>query len=140
MTLEELTGRVRTGVPLAGVLGLEVLAASADAATLRMPPSDLSLRPGPSVSGPALMTLADAAVWVPELVARGGADETRTAVMTTTFLRPPGAKGVIAEVEVVRRGRTALYAEVWMRAEGSDKPCAHVTTTWLRAAPVSGDA
>lgn len=131
---------MRTGVPLAGALGLEVIAASASRATVRMPPSDLSLRPGPSVSGPALMTLADAAVWVPLLVATGGADDTRTAVMTTTFLRPPGANGVIAEVEVVRHGRTAVYAEVWMRAEGSEKPCAHVTTTWLRAAKDGGEA
>ncbi len=133
MTLEDLTRRVRTGVPLAGVLGLEVLAASPTAATVRMPASDLSLRPGPSVSGPAMMTLADAAVWVPLLVATGDADDTRTAVMTTTFLRPPGAAAIVAEVEVVRHGRTAVYAEVWMRAEGADKPCAHVVTTWLRA-------
>lgn len=138
MTLEDLTERVRTGVPLAGALGLEVLAATGNAATVRMPPSDLSLRPGPSVSGPAMMTLADAAAWVPMLVATGGVDDTRTAVMTTTFLRPPGATGIIAEVEVVRHGRTATYAEVWMRAEGSEKPCAHVVTTWLRAAGGGG--
>ena len=134
MTLEELTARVREGVPLAGALEIEVLRADAGSALLRMPPSPLSLRPGGTASGPALMTLADVGIWVPLLVATGGADSTRTAQLGISFLRPAGAAGVLAEVRVVRQGRTGVYAEVWMRAEGEEKPCAHATSTWLRAA------
>ena len=132
MTPEELTGRVREGVPLAGALGIEVVRANAASALLRLPPSPLSLRPGGTASGPALMTLADVAIWVPELVATGGGDPTRTANLSIAFLRPAGDRGVLAEVRIVRRGRSGLYAEVWMRAEGEEKPCAHVTSTWLR--------
>ncbi|WP_198380323.1 PaaI family thioesterase [Roseomonas sp. KE2513] len=133
MTLEELTARVREGVPLAGALGIEVLRADAGSALLRMPPSSLSLRPGGTASGPALMTLADVGIWVPLLVATGGADSTRTAQLGISFLRPAGAAGVLAEVRVVRQGRTSVYAEVWMRAEAQEKPCAHATATWMRA-------
>ncbi len=122
-------------MPLAAALGIEVLRADADTALLRLPPSDLSLRPGRTASGPALMTLADVAIWVPELVARGGADLTRTAGLQIAFLRPAGDRGVLADVRIVRRGRTSLYAEVWMRAEGEDRPCAHATSQWLVAPP-----
>jgi len=131
--LAELTARVREGVPLAGALGIEVLRADATSAEVRLPPSALSLRPGGTASGPALMTLADVAIWVPLLVATGGADDTRTAQLQVAFLRPAGNRGVVAEVRIVRQGRTSLYAEVWMRAAGEEKPCAHVTSTWLRA-------
>ncbi|WP_426957263.1 PaaI family thioesterase [Muricoccus radiodurans] len=134
MTVEELTARVRSGVPLAAALGIEVVSADAATAMVRLPASDLSMRPGGTASGPALMTLADVAIWVPLLVATGGADETRTAALTISFLRPAGSGGVLAEVRIVRQGRSTVYAEVWMRAEGSDKPCAHATSTWLRAA------
>ncbi|MCR0981358.1 PaaI family thioesterase [Roseomonas populi] len=134
MTPEELTARVREGVPLAGALGIEVLRGDAASALLRLPPSPLSLRPGATASGPALLTLADVAIWVPELLATGAADLTRTANLQIALLRPAGDKGVLAEVRIVRRGRTSLYAEVWMRAEGEEKPCAHVTSTWMRAA------
>ncbi|WP_209378189.1 PaaI family thioesterase [Pararoseomonas baculiformis] len=134
MTPEELTRRVREGVPLAGALGIEVLRAGQDTALLRLPPSTLSLRPGGTASGPSLMTLADVGIWVPLLVATGGADETRTAQLQISFLRPAGDAGVLAEVRIVRQGRMSLYAEVWMRGEGQEKPCAHATSTWLRAA------
>ncbi|HEY8612505.1 MAG TPA: PaaI family thioesterase [Roseomonas sp.] len=133
MTAEELTARVWEGVPLAGALGIEVLRAGPDGATLRLPPSALSLRPGATASGPALMTLADVAIWVPLLVATGGVDDMRTAQLQIAFLRPAGSAGVLAEVRIVRRGRTSLYAEVWMRGEGEEKPCAHATSSWLRA-------
>jgi len=133
VTVEELTARVREGVPLAGALGIEVLAAGPETATLRLPPSALSLRPGGTASGPALMTLADVAIWVPLLVATGGGDPARTAQLGIAFLRPAGEAGVLAEVRLVRQGRTSLYAEVWMRGEGSSKPCAHATSTWMRA-------
>ncbi len=133
MTVDELTARVRGGVPLAGALGIEVIRATAEEATLRLPPSALSLRPGGTASGPALMTLADVAIWVPLLVATGGADDTRTAQLGIAFLRPAGEAGVLAEVRIVRQGRASLYAEVWMRGEGATKPCAHATSTWMRA-------
>jgi acyl-coenzyme A thioesterase PaaI-like protein len=123
VTPEELTARVREGVPLAGALGIEVLRAGPDSATLRLPPSPLSL--------------ADVAIWVPLLVATGGADETRTAQLQIAFLRPAGSMGVVAEVRIVRRGRSSLYAEVWMHGEGEEKPCAHATSTWFRAAPAA---
>jgi hypothetical protein len=40
----------------------------------------------------------------------------------------------LAEATVLRRGRLP-YAEVWLRAEGAAKPCAHATSTWAAVLP-----
>lgn len=131
MTAEELTAYVRAGVPLAGALGVEVLSAGDGAATVRLPPSALSLRPGGTASGPSLMALADVALWAALLGSNGGRDDARTTDLAVAFLRPAGAAGVLAEARWVRRGRRALYGEVWMRGAGAEEPCAHATSAWL---------
>lgn len=133
MTLGEMQRLVREGVPLAGAWGVEVLAFAAGEATLRLPQRENLLRPGGTVSGPALMGLADVAMWVALLSLTGGRDESLTANLAITFLRPPPHGAVIAEARVIRKGRTLSYGEVMLRAEGAAEPCAHVTTSWAAA-------
>jgi uncharacterized protein (TIGR00369 family) len=133
----ELTERVRTGVPLAGAWGVEVLSFAAGEAVLRLPHHEDLLRPGGTVSGPALMGLADVAMWVALLSLTGGKDDSLTANLSITFLRPPAPRAVLAEARVIKKGRTLSYGEVLLRAEGEDAPCAHVTTSWA-AAPRRG--
>ncbi len=126
----DLQAIMRAGVPLAAAWGVQVLAAAGGEARLRLPFRPELLRPGETVSGPALMGLADLAVWAALLSLTGGRDESVTSTMTVNFLRPVGANPVLAEARVVKRGRRMVFAEVLMRAEGSDDLAAHVTTTW----------
>lgn len=137
MTIEEMQAMVRAGVPLAAAWGVEVVAVGEGVATLRLPQRDDLLRPGGTVSGPALMGLADVAMWAALLSLSGGRDDSLTANLAITFLRPPGSRAVLAEARVIKRGRTLSYGEVLLRAEGEDAPCAHVTTSWA-AAPRRG--
>ena len=137
MTIEEMQALVRAGVPLAGAWGVEVLSFAAGEAVLRLPHHEDLLRPGGTVSGPALMGLADVAMWVALLSLTGGKDESLTANLSITFLRPPAPRAVLAEARVIKKGRTLSYGEVLIRAEGEDAPCAHVTTSWA-AAPRRG--
>ena len=130
MNLTTLQTTLHTGVPLAAAWNVELLAAAHGTATLRLPPSPGLLRPGGTVSGPALMGLADMAMWCALLSLSNGVDESLTANLAITFLRPPGARAILAEARVIKRGRTLSYGEVHLRAEGADAPCAHVTTTW----------
>ena len=130
MTLAEMQARVRDGVPLAGAWGVEVLEAGEGRALLRLPADATLLRPGGTVSGPALMGLADVAMWVALLSMSGGRDESLTASLSITFLRPPPPGAVLAEARVIKRGRTLSYGEIFLRAEGAEQPCAHVTTSW----------
>jgi uncharacterized protein (TIGR00369 family) len=135
MTPAAIQARVREGVPLGAAWGVEVLDAAEGRARLRLPRDPALLRPGNTVSGPALMGLADMAVWAALLSLTEGRDESLTAHLAITFLRPPGPGPVLAEAQVLKRGRSLIYAEVWLRAEGADAPCAHVTSSWAAVAP-----
>jgi uncharacterized protein (TIGR00369 family) len=126
---------VRAGVPLADSWGIEVLAAADGTALVRLPARADLLRPGNTVSGPALMGLADVAMWAALLGVTDGRDESVTSNFTVNFLRalPPGA--VLAAARIVKRGKRMVFGEVLLRAEGSDDVAVHVTTSWVVIAP-----
>jgi uncharacterized protein (TIGR00369 family) len=134
MTIEEMQRVVRAGVPLAGAWGVEILSAASGEAVLRLPHHEDLLRPGGTVSGPALMGLADVAMWAALLSLTGGVDDSLTANLSITFLRPPAPRAVIAEAKVIKKGRTLSYGEVLLRSDGEEAPCAHVTTSWAAIA------
>lgn len=126
---------VRAGVPLAEAWGVEVLEAGPHRALLRLPAHPLLLRPGGTVSGPALMGLADVALWAALLAATKGRDESLTAQLSISFLRRAGPGPVLAEARILRHGRTLIHGEVDLRAEGSEAVAARVTSTWVSVAP-----
>jgi len=134
MTPEEMQRIVRAGVPLGEAWGVEVVSVGTGEAVLRLPYRDALLRPGGTISGPALMGLADMAMWAALLTLTGGRDESLTANLSITFLRAPKPLAVLGEARVIRRGRTLSYGEVTMRSEGEAAPVAHVTTSWAAAA------
>lgn len=129
MTLADIEATVWAGVPLAAAWRIEVLAAADGAATVRLPADPALLRPGGTVSGPALMGLADIAIWA-ALLGCGEGDSV-TAQQSMVFLRPAGSGPIIANARLVKRGRRLTYAEVWLQAEGADAPCAHATASWV---------
>lgn len=134
-TVAEIQAIMREGVPLAAAWGIEVLAAEAGAALVRLPFHPVLLRPGNTVSGPAIMGLADVAMWAALLSVTGGKDESVTSTMTVNFLRPAGDGAVLAEARIVKRGRRQVFGEILIRAEGSEELAAHITTTWTVIAP-----
>ena len=123
-------------LPLARLWRVELLEVAPGAATLRLPRREELLRPGNTVSGPALMGLADMAFWAALLGMTGGKDESVTSTLTANFLRPVGPGPTIAEARILKRGRRNLFGEVLLRPEGSEEIAAHVTATWaVIAAP-----
>ncbi|WP_149539432.1 PaaI family thioesterase [Siccirubricoccus phaeus] len=129
--LQEMQAIIHRGVPLAAAWGVELLSAENGTALLRLPFREELLRPGNTVSGPALMGLADVAMWAALLSVTGGRDESVTSSMQVTFLRPVGARAVLAESRIIKRGRRTIYGEILLRAEGSEELCAHITTHWV---------
>jgi uncharacterized protein (TIGR00369 family) len=134
-SLAEMTAIIHRGVPLAGAWGIEVVSAAAGTAVVRLPAQPLLLRPGNTVSGPALMGLADVAMWAALLSVTGGKDESVTSSMTVNFLRPAGSGPVLAEARIVKRGKRMVFGDIMLRAEGSEAIAVHVTTTWAVIAP-----
>ena len=134
-TPAEIQAIMHRGVPLAAEWEVEVLAAEAGTALVRLPAKAVLLRPGNTVSGPALMGLADVAMWAALLSTTEGRDDSVTSTMTVNFLRPAGSGAVLAEARVVKRGRRMVFGEILLRAEGSEDVATHITTTWAVIAP-----
>jgi acyl-coenzyme A thioesterase PaaI-like protein len=100
-------------------------------ATVRHPVGIAELRPGGTVSGPVLMTVADVALYVAILGEIGIVPLTVTTSLTINFLRKPSAQRAIVGVcKLIKVGRTLAIGEVSLYSEGSDEMVAHVVGTY----------
>lgn len=99
-------------------------------ARLRMPINDSHLRPGGTVSGPSMFTLADCAFYVAVLAMIGREALTVTTNLNINFLRKPGPADLIAEARILKLGRLLATGDVTLFSDGSDKPVAHASTTY----------
>lgn len=89
------------------------------------------LRPGGTVSGPVLMSLADTALYVALLGEIGIVPLAVTTNLTINFLRKPSAsKNVVAACKMIKIGKTLAVGEVSLYSEGVDDPVAHVVGTY----------
>ncbi|MCW8086074.1 PaaI family thioesterase [Sabulicella glaciei] len=134
MTPAEYEAIIHRGVPLAGDWGIRVLSAEAGVARLELPRDPRLLRPGNTVSGPAIMGFADVAMWAALLSVSEGRDESLTATMNIAFLRPCGPGPLLAEARLIKGSGRSLFGEVVVTHADDPRPCVHVTTGWVRSA------
>lgn len=97
---------------------------------LRLVYRDLHLRPGGTLSGPALMTLADTAVYLLTLAHIGPIALAVTTNLNINFLRKPEPKDVIAETRLLKLGQRLAVGEVALYSEGEAEIVAHATVTY----------
>ena len=88
------------------------------------------LRPGGTVSGPAMMALADFALYATILSNVGSVALAVTTSLSFNFLRKPGEAALIAECRLLKLGRRLAVGEVRITAEGSDDLVCHATGTY----------
>lgn len=89
------------------------------------------LRPGGTVSGPVLMSIADVALYVAILGKIGIVPLAVTTSLNINFLRKPSAEArIIAECSLIKVGRTLIVGEVSLYSEGSRDLVAHVVGTY----------
>lgn len=95
-----------------------------------LPLDERNIRPGPSVSGPAIMGLGDVAAWIALLSVIGPVPLAVTSNLTVSFLRPAGLADLACACRTLRVGRrlAVMLAEVTRAAEGTD--VAHMTITY----------
>ncbi len=91
------------------------------------------LRPGGTISGPTMFSLADCAVYL-AIIAHVGAEALAvTTGASIDFMRKPAAgKTLIAEVQLLKLGRGLAVGDVALRSEGSDAMVARATLTYSR--------
>jgi len=130
ITVDAFNQLAATQLPLAHQLGFYAEAIREGAATVRMPFDDTSLRPGGTISGPAMMSLADFSMYAALLGAIGHVEMAVTTNLNINFLRLPSPTDVIAECRVLKLGKRLAVLEVTLFSDGEDDPIAHATGTY----------
>ncbi len=99
-------------------------------ASLKLPFADNMLRPGGTVSGPAMMGLADSAMYAAVLSEIGIVKLAVTTNFNINFLRRPKPGDLIARARVIKLGKRLAVIEVSIFSDGDDRAVAHATGTY----------
>ena len=131
ITQAEIREICEEALPWAVDMGMAVETLGQGGCRVRLPYRDRFVRPGGTVAGPALMGLADFAMYVAVLTAVGRIELAVTTNLTCNFLRRPKPVDVIGEAKLLKLGKRLAYGEVTLFSEGDDGgPVAHVTSTY----------
>src|SRR5947199_5830917 len=87
-------------------------------ARLRMDFHARHLRPGGTLSGPAMMGFADLALYVAVLASIGPVGLAVTTNLSFNFIRKPGPKALFAEARLLKLGRRLAVGTIELRSEG----------------------
>jgi uncharacterized protein (TIGR00369 family) len=99
-------------------------------ARMRMAYHDRHIRPGGTISGPAMMALADLALYVAILAHIGPVALAVTTSLNFNFLRKPEQRDLIAECRLLKLGKRLAVGEVSIYSEGSSDVVCHATGTY----------
>ncbi len=89
-----------------------------------------SLRPGGTIAGTTMMTLADFAPYVAILASIGWVPLAVTVNLSINFLRKPAARDLFAEARLIKLGKRLAVADIGIRSEGEDDLVAHAIATY----------
>ena len=98
---------------------------------LLMPFQEALERPDGIVSGPALMAVADVAMWLAIMTRLGKDTPTVTTEITTAFLSSARREDIICAAKVVRLGRSQIYGVAECR-NNQGRLIAHHTINYIR--------
>ena len=132
LTRKELVERLRAEFPeMSNAMGnYEIEEVWYGGCRLRHPFSENSLRPGGTLSGITMMSLADFTMYVAVLSAIGWVPLAVTTNLTINFLKKPAARDLIAEARLLKLGKRLAVGEIGIRSDGDDELVAHVTSTY----------
>ena len=99
-------------------------------AQLRLMAHERHLRPGGTISGPAMFTLADVGMYVAILAHIGREALAVTTNLNINFLRKPPAGDVIVQCRLLKLGKRLAVGEATLFAEGAQEPVAHAVATY----------
>ena len=130
MTAEELENFLYSHFPERKARPFRVEKAGDRFAVVRLVFHDSQLRPGGTISGPALMKLADTDMFVVLLSEIGPVELAVTTNLNINFLRKPGRVDLLAEARLLKLGKRLAVGDVLMYSEGEREPVAHATVTY----------
>ena len=129
MTIKEMHSFLDTVFPQ--VRGrFEVLNLNPMTAEVRMNILESDLRPGGTVSGPAMFSLADVAFYIATLSMIGPKALTVTTSCNINFMRKPAAQNLWAKARILKLGRSLSVGDVELFSGDNPKPVAHASVTY----------
>lgn len=132
ITKEDIAELTERELPWAVIFGFETEEIGEGTCRVRLPHKDEYLRPGGTVSGPAMMGLSDFALYVALLSVIGRVELAVTSNLSINFLRKPKPGDIVADCRMIKVGRRLAYGEVFLYTVGEEEggPLAHVTGTY----------
>jgi uncharacterized protein (TIGR00369 family) len=130
ISIADFQALIRDELPFVAESGIVVEHLEAGAARVRLPVHQRWLRPGGTVSGPAMMGLADFTMYAVVMSRLGPAKHVVTTNLNANFLRRPAPVDIIAEGRLIKLGKRLAYGEVTLYSEGEAEPVCHVTSTY----------
>lgn len=98
---------------------------------VRMPVTERNLRPGGTVSGPAMFALADVSVYLAILAMIGPEALSVTTNCSIDFMRKPAAGAdLLCEARLLKLGRVLAVGDAMLHSEGTDAPVARASLTY----------
>lgn len=102
-----------------------------DGVTVRLLANDRHLRPGGTVSGPAMFALADVGIYLAVLSRIGPKALAVTTNCSIDFMRKPEAStDLVAECRLLKLGKVLAVGDVLIYQNGSKKPVARASMTY----------
>lgn len=117
-------------VPISKLIGMQVDYFGYDRVDLRAVFNSDFLRPGGTVSGPIMMTLADAALYGAVLARLGPVELAVTTHLAIDFLRKPAPADVIASARLLKLGKRLAVGDVLITSEADGELVARATGTY----------
>ncbi len=132
MTVEEIVTFLDREFPQIHLDGpvFHVEAVGPGTARMRMKAGERHIRPGGTLSGPSMMTLADLALYVVILAHIGPVGLAVTTNLNFNFLRKPEPRDLVAECHLLKLGARLAIGEVSLFSEGVEDPVCHATGTY----------
>lgn len=122
-------------LPMSMMLDFTVEAMRWGRVRIRMPASPQLLRPGGTIAGPALMTLADLGMYALVMSCIGPVEMAVTSNLTMNFLRRPAAVATILEGRILRLGKRLAFGDCLLFSENDAQPVAQATITYALPPP-----
>ena len=101
ITAEQFNALMRAQIPLSTFLGISALEVGAGSAVLRLPFTPAALRPGGVQSGPALMALADLAMYAAVMGLYGNEPRVLSSDLAMNFLRRAPDQALLGRCSVL---------------------------------------
>ena len=132
MTSQEIHAFLDREFPQISIDGrvLEITEVRPGGLTMRFDPAERHLRPGATISGPAMFMLADVAAYAALLAHVGPVALAVTTSLNINFLRRPGLAPLFCDCRILKLGKRLAVMDTVITQERADGPVCQATATY----------